>query len=96
MNLVSGMPESVVTEVLESLNSRVLRITQQKSGRHDQDDAKNRPPTLTYLYQFRFALRCRTCVHIPKSETCECRWILTWLQEVHRNANMPALWTLAM
>ena len=38
-----GMPESVVREVLESLDIRVQGVTQLRSGRCDQDPAKDRP-----------------------------------------------------
>jgi hypothetical protein len=39
------IPDSVVREELESLNIRVRRDTQLRSGRRDQDPAKERPPT---------------------------------------------------
>jgi hypothetical protein len=44
-NLGWGMPESVVREELESLNLRVQGVMQLRSGRRDQDPAKDRPPT---------------------------------------------------
>ena len=46
-NLGRGTPESVVQEELESLNIRVQGVTQLRSGRRDQDPAKERPPTPT-------------------------------------------------
>jgi hypothetical protein len=48
-NLGRGMPESVVREELESLNIRVQGVTQLRSGRRDQDPAKNRPPTTHFI-----------------------------------------------
>jgi len=56
-NLVRGMSESVVREKLESLNICVQGVTQLRSGRRDQDPAKDRPPTPTSLYQWREGLR---------------------------------------
>jgi len=38
------MPESVVREGLQSLNIRVQGVTQMRSGRRDQDPAKDRLP----------------------------------------------------
>jgi hypothetical protein len=43
-NLGRGMPESVVREELQSLNIRVQGVMQFRSGRRDQDPAKDRPP----------------------------------------------------
>jgi hypothetical protein len=43
------MPESVVREELESLNIRVEGVTQLRSGRRDQDPAKDRPPTPYFI-----------------------------------------------
>jgi len=39
----TGMPERVVQEELESLDIRVQGVTQLRSGRRDQDPAKERP-----------------------------------------------------
>jgi hypothetical protein len=44
-----GTPESVVGEEVESLNIRVQRVAQLRSGRRDQDPAKNRPPTPHFI-----------------------------------------------
>jgi hypothetical protein len=44
-NLGRGMPESVVREELKSLKIRVQGVMQLRSGRLDQDPAKDRPPT---------------------------------------------------
>jgi hypothetical protein len=44
-NLGMGMPKSVVWEELESLNIRFQGVTQLRSGRRDQDPAKDCPPT---------------------------------------------------
>jgi hypothetical protein len=48
-NLGRGMPESVVREELESLNIRVLGVMQLRSGRRDQDPAKDSPPTSHFI-----------------------------------------------
>ena len=39
------MPESIVREELEALGIRVQAVLQLRSGRRDQDAAKDRPPT---------------------------------------------------
>jgi len=72
-NLSRGLPESVVRQKLESLNIRVQGVTQLRSGRRDQDPAKERPPTPTSLYYWREGLRCPKCVLSPNSATCESR-----------------------
>jgi hypothetical protein len=46
-NLSKLMPESVVREELESLNVQIQGVIQLRSGRRDQDPAKDRPPTPT-------------------------------------------------
>jgi hypothetical protein len=43
------MPESVVREELESLNIRVQGVMQLRTGRRDQDPAKDRPPTPHFI-----------------------------------------------
>jgi len=48
-NLGRGMPESVVREELESRNICVQGVTQLRSGRHDPDTAKDRPPTPNFI-----------------------------------------------
>ena len=48
-NLGKGMPEKAVREELESLNIRVQGVIQLRTGRRDQDPAKDRPPTPTSL-----------------------------------------------
>jgi hypothetical protein len=48
-NLGRGMPESVVREELESLKIRVQGAMQLRSGRRDQDPAKDRPPTPHFI-----------------------------------------------
>jgi hypothetical protein len=48
-NLGRGMPESVIREELESLDIRFQGVTQLRSGRRDQDPAKDRPPTLHFI-----------------------------------------------
>jgi hypothetical protein len=86
-NLGRGMPESVVREKLESLNIRVQGVTQLRSGRRDQDPAKDRPPTPTSMYQWREVLRCRKYDLSPNSAACECRWNRTWPRKAHCNAS---------
>ena len=44
-----GMPEKAVREELESLNIRVQGVMQLRSGRRDQDPAKDRPPTPHFI-----------------------------------------------
>ena len=58
-NLDRSMPDSVVRNELESLNIRVQGVTQLRSGRRDQDHAKDRPPTTTSLCQWREGLRSK-------------------------------------
>ena len=48
-NLGSSMPESVVRDEPESLNIRVQGVTQLRSGRRDQNPAKDRPPTPQFI-----------------------------------------------
>jgi hypothetical protein len=48
-NLGRRMPESVVREELESLTIRVQGVMQLRSGRRNQDPAKNRPPTPHFI-----------------------------------------------
>jgi hypothetical protein len=48
-NLGRGMPESDVQEKLESLNIRVQGDMQLRSGRRDQDPAKDRPPNPHFI-----------------------------------------------
>jgi hypothetical protein len=48
-NLGRGVPESVVREELESLNIHVQGVMQLRSGRRDQDPAKDRPPTPHFI-----------------------------------------------
>jgi hypothetical protein len=82
-NLGRGRPESVVREELESLNIRVQGVMQQRSGRRDQDPAKDRPPTPTSLYQWRMGLKCQKYLHSTNSADCEFRWSRTWPQKAH-------------
>lgn len=83
-NLGRVMRESVVRVELESLNIRVQAVTQMRSGRRDQDPAKERPPIPTSSYRWREGLRCQKCEHSPNSPACECLWSRTW----PRNANL--------
>jgi hypothetical protein len=48
-NLGMDMPQSVVREELESLNIRVQGVTQLRSGRREQDHAKDRLPTPQFI-----------------------------------------------
>jgi hypothetical protein len=59
-NLGRVMPESDIREELESLNIRVQRVMQLRSGHRDQDPTKDRPPTPTSLSRWRVGLRCKT------------------------------------
>jgi hypothetical protein len=43
------MPENAVREELESLNIQVQGDIQRRSGRRDQDPAKDRPPTPHFI-----------------------------------------------
>ena len=61
-NLERGMPESVVREELEALDINVQAVIQLRSGRRDQDPAKDRPLTPTSLYPRRGGLKCPMCV----------------------------------
>jgi hypothetical protein len=45
-----GVPVSVVREEMESLNIRVQEVMQLRSGRRDQDSAKNRNPTPLHYF----------------------------------------------
>jgi hypothetical protein len=58
-NLGRGMPESVVREELETLNIRVQGVKQLRSGRRDQEPAKDRPRTPTSLSRWREVLKCQ-------------------------------------
>ena len=86
-NLRRGVPKSVVWEELESLNIRVPKVSQLRSGRRDQGPAKDRPPTPNSLYQWREDVRCLRCDHSPNSAACECRWSRTWLQKAPCNVS---------
>jgi hypothetical protein len=86
-NLGRGTPERVVREELESLNIRFQEVMQLRSGRHDQDPAKEHPPTPTSFFRWREGLGCRKCDHSPNSAVCKCRWSRTWLQKAHCNAS---------
>ena len=59
-NLSRGLPETVVRLELASLNIRVQGVTQLRSGRRNQDPAKELPPTPTSSYQGRVDPRCQT------------------------------------
>jgi hypothetical protein len=48
-NLGRGMPESIVREEVETLNIRILGGMQLRSGRRDQDPAKDRQPTPQFI-----------------------------------------------
>jgi hypothetical protein len=52
-NLCRGMPDSMVQEELESLDIRVQGVMQLCYDCHNQDPAKDRPPTPTSLYRWR-------------------------------------------
>jgi hypothetical protein len=90
-NLGRGMTESVVREELESLNICVQGVMQLRSGRRDQNPAKNRPPIPSSLSRWRVGLICRKYVHSPNSANCECRWSRTWPQKAHCNAGAASV-----
>ena len=48
-NLGKRMPESAVLEELRSMDIRVQVVMQLRSGRRDQDPAKDRPPTRHFI-----------------------------------------------
>jgi hypothetical protein len=48
-NLGKGMPENVVWEELESLDIRVQGLMQLRSGRREQDPAKDLPPNSLFI-----------------------------------------------
>jgi hypothetical protein len=81
------MPESVVLEELEALDILFQGVMQLRSGRRDQDTAKDRPFTPTSLYQWREGPRFPRCDLSPISAVCECRWSRTWLPRARCNAN---------
>jgi hypothetical protein len=81
------MPKSVDREELESLNIRVQGVMQLRSGRRDQDPAKNRPPNPTSLSRWLEGLRCQKYDYSPNSADCECRWSRAWPQKAHCNAS---------
>ena len=85
-NLGRGMPECVVREELVSQNIRVQGVTQLRTGRRNQDPAKERPHTPPKsLCRWREGLKCRKCDHSPKSAAFEFRWSRTWFQMTHCN-----------
>jgi hypothetical protein len=86
-DLGRGMPESVVREELYALNIHVQGVMQLRSGRVDQDTAKDRTLTLTSLYQWREVPRFPKCDLSPKSAVCDCRLIRTCLPRARCNAN---------
>jgi hypothetical protein len=66
-NLGRQMPESVVWEELEALGIRVQGVMQLRSGRRDQDAARDRPPLHTLWCRWLEAQRCRRCDPSPNS-----------------------------
>ena len=80
-NLGRGMPESVESEELVSLNIRVQRVTELRSGRRDQNPPSTALPSPASLYQWREGLRCLRCDHSPNSAACECRSSPMWFQK---------------
>jgi hypothetical protein len=86
-NLGRVMSESVVREELELLDIHVQGLTQLRSGRRDQDHAKDRLSLLTLSSRRREGQGCQRCVHSPSSVACECRWKRTWLQKDRCNAS---------
>jgi hypothetical protein len=72
-SLGRGMPVSVVREELGTLNIRVQEVMQLRSGRRDQDPAKDRSPNPTSLSRWREDMRCQKYDHSSNSADCECR-----------------------
>jgi len=94
-NLGRDMPESVVREELESLNISVQGVTQLRSGRRDQDPAKNRPSTPTSLYQWREDLRCRKSDLSRTLRLASVGGIVRGPERHIAMQELPALWTYA-
>ena len=86
-NLGRRMPESVVREELESLNIRVQGVTQLRSGRRDQDPAKDRPPTPHFIISVARGPEVSKVDHSPNSADCECRWSRTCLRKARCNVS---------
>jgi hypothetical protein len=72
-NLGRGMPKSFVREELEYLDIRVQGVMHLRTGRRDQDPAKEGTPTPTSFYLWRRSLMCSKCVQSPNSADCDCR-----------------------
>ena len=72
-NMGKGMPESVVREELEALDTHVQAGMQLRSGSRDQDPAKDRPLTPTSLYQWHGGLKFPGCDLSLIYAVCECR-----------------------
>jgi hypothetical protein len=70
-NIGKWMPQGVVLEELRSLGIRVQGVMQHRSGRRDQDPAKDRPPTPTSLCLWHGARRCLGCGPSPNSAASE-------------------------
>lgn len=66
--------KNVVRWELESLNIRLLRVTQLRSDVRDQAPAKDCLSTPNSLYEWYEGLKCRRCDHSPNSAACKCRW----------------------
>ena len=78
------LPQGVL---LLLLKLRVQGVTQLRSGRRDQDSAKERPPTPISLHKWREGLSCLRCDHSPNSAACECRWSRTCFQTARCNVS---------
>jgi hypothetical protein len=89
-NLGKRMPESAVREELGSLNIRVQGVMQLRSGRRDQDPAKDRPPTPTSLCLWREVRRWPECALSSSSTVCGSRWRRTWRQRAHSDASVAS------
>ena len=91
--LERGMPESIVGEELESLNIRVLGVTQLRSGRRDQDHAKDCPPTLHFIVSVARGPEVQKCDHSLNFASCDSRWCHMWLKRPAAIQALIALWT---
>jgi len=90
-NMGRGMPEIVVTEDQESMNSLDQDITKLRFGLRNQDPAKDNPPTPTSLCQWREGLGCRKRYRLRNSAACGCRWRRTWHLKAHFNASAASV-----
>ena len=68
------------------MNIRVQGVMQLRSGRRDQDPAKDHPPTPHVIASVARGPEVSR-VHSPNSAAGESRWRRTWAQKVHCNSS---------